>query len=76
MPVTQYYEIYDSHAHYDDSAFDQDRAWMLEKDLPLSGVRCVINMGTRFRTCASTLGRWAFTPQRLTAPCRKIGWTA
>ncbi|WP_322198902.1 TatD family hydrolase [Acutalibacter intestini] len=56
MPVTQYYEIYDSHAHYDDSAFDQDRAWMLEKDLPLSGVRCVINMGTRFRTCASTLG--------------------
>lgn len=49
-------EIYDSHAHYDDSAFDGDRAWLLEKQLPLSGVRCVINMSTRLLTCASTVG--------------------
>lgn len=49
-------EIYDSHAHYDDDAFAEDRAWLLEKQLPLSGVRCVINMGTRLLTCASTVG--------------------
>lgn len=56
MGPGEYLEIYDSHAHYDDSAFDQDRAWLLEKQLPLSGVRCVINMGTRLLTCASTVG--------------------
>lgn len=56
MGPEDYFEIYDSHAHYDDSAFDKDRAWLLEKQLPLSGVRCVINMGTRLLTCASTVG--------------------
>ena len=56
MEPGEYLEIYDSHAHYDDSAFDSDRAWLLEKQLPLSGVRCVINMGTRLLTCASTVG--------------------
>lgn len=56
MGPGEYLEIYDSHAHYDDSAFDADRAWLLEKQLPLGGVRCVINMGTRLRTCASTVG--------------------
>ena len=50
MGPEDYFEIYDSHAHYDDSA------WLLEKQLPLSGVRCVINMGTRLLTCASTVG--------------------
>ncbi len=56
MGPEDYFEIYDSHAHYDDSAFQEDRAWLLEKQLPLSGVRCVINMGTRLLTCASTVG--------------------
>ena len=56
MGPEDYFEIYDSHAHYDESAFDKDRAWLLEKQLPLSGVRCVINMGTRLLTCASTVG--------------------
>ena len=56
MEPGEYLEIYDSHAHYDDSAFDRDRAWLLEKQLPLSGVRCVINMGTRLLSCASTVG--------------------
>ncbi len=56
MGPGEYLEIYDSHAHYDDKAFDSDRAWLLEKQLPLSGVRCVINMGTRLLTCASTVG--------------------
>ncbi len=56
MPAKEYYEIYDSHAHYDDSAFDSDRARLLEETLPINGVRCVINMGTRIRSCASSLG--------------------
>ena len=56
MGPEDYFEIYDSHAHYDDEAFQKDRAWLLEKQLPLSGVRCVINMGTRLLTCASTVG--------------------
>lgn len=56
MGPDEYLEIYDSHAHYDDAAFDKDRAWLLEKHLPMSGVRCVINMGTRLLTCASTVG--------------------
>ena len=37
MGPGEYLEIYDSHAHYDDKAFDSDRAWLLEKQLPLSG---------------------------------------
>lgn len=56
MPDQEYFEIYDSHAHYDDSAFDPDRARLLQETLPAGGVRCVINMGTRIRSCASTLG--------------------
>ena len=55
MPAERPYEIYDSHAHYDDAAFDEDRSWLLENTLPLGGVRCVINMGTRIRSCAAAL---------------------
>lgn len=54
--MSEFYTIYDSHAHYDDSAFDQDRSGLLGNDLPVNGVRCVINMGTRILTCASTVG--------------------
>ncbi len=56
MPTQEYYEIYDSHAHYEDQAFAEDRAWLLEHKLPMNGVRCVINMGTRIRTCAEAMG--------------------
>ncbi|WP_322168578.1 TatD family hydrolase [Acutalibacter caecimuris] len=56
MPAKEIYEIYDSHAHYDDDAFAGDRAWLLEHELPLGGVRCVINMGTRIRSCAASMG--------------------
>jgi TatD DNase family protein len=37
--------IFDSHAHYDDEAFDADRAELLA-DLPARGVRAVINAAT------------------------------
>lgn len=50
------YTIFDSHAHYDAEQFDEDRAWLLDQWLPAKGVKCVVNMGTRLRTCASTVG--------------------
>lgn len=56
MPENQTYCIYDSHAHYEDSAFDEDRAQLLGEKLPGAGVRCVLNMGTRIRTCAAAMG--------------------
>ena len=56
MPPEEYYPIYDSHAHYDDEAFDSDRVQLLEHDLPANGVRCVINMGTRLISCARSVG--------------------
>jgi TatD DNase family protein len=39
-------EIFDTHAHYDDSAFDADRDNLLSKVLPESGVCAVITAGT------------------------------
>lgn len=54
--LDQYRVIYDSHAHYDDPAFDCDRGSLLRQELPLSGLRCVINMGTNFRTSATAVG--------------------
>lgn len=40
----QYVNIFDSHAHYDDSAFDEDREQLLTA-LPGLGVRLVVNCG-------------------------------
>ncbi len=62
MPAERPYEIYDSHAHYDDAAFNEDRSWLLENTLPLGGVRCVINMGTRIRSCAAAMGMADLNP--------------
>lgn len=56
MPEEFYPEIYDSHAHYDSESFDGDRGALLGRILPASGVCCVINQGTRIRSCASTVG--------------------
>ena len=39
-----YQNIFDSHAHYDDSAFDEDREALLSA-LPEKGVCAVINTG-------------------------------
>jgi len=62
MGPNEHLEIYDSHAHYDDEAFDQDRAWLLEEHLPQNGVRCVINMGASLLTCASAVGLASMNP--------------
>ena len=42
--------IFESHAHYDDEAFDGDREELLKK-LPESGIEYVVNVGA---SCAST----------------------
>lgn len=39
-------EIFDSHAHYDDKAFDGDREKMLSSVLPCAGVSGIISAGT------------------------------
>ena len=46
--------IFDTHAHYDDEAFDADRTEMLAA-LPGKGVVGVINCGCSVRSCQTTL---------------------
>lgn len=46
--------IFDTHAHYDDSAFDEDRQTLLDA-LPQQGVVGVINCGCNPASCRSTL---------------------
>lgn len=40
--------IFDSHAHYDDEAFDKDRDRLLST-LEEQGVGCIVNVGASFR---------------------------
>ncbi len=44
----------DSHAHYDDDAFDQDREELLSAVFE-SGIRKVINVGASMKSCKTTL---------------------
>lgn len=46
--------IFDSHAHYDDEAFDCDRDALLGA-LPEQGVACIIDCGCSERSCESAL---------------------
>ena len=46
--------IFDSHAHYDDEAFDTDRDALLES-LTKQGIACVIDCGCSERSCESAL---------------------
>ena len=46
--------IFDTHAHYDDEAFDTDREELL-KALPGSGIEYVVNVGASIATTRSTL---------------------
>ncbi len=46
--------IFDTHAHYDDEAFDTDREELL-KDLPEAGIEYVVNVGASIDTTKSTL---------------------
>ncbi len=46
--------IFDSHAHYDDEAFDKDREELLA-GLKENGVGCVVNISASLDTCEKTL---------------------
>jgi len=46
--------LIDSHAHYDDEAFDQDRKEVLSSVFE-SGIRKVINVGASMESCKTTL---------------------
>ena len=50
--------IFDSHAHYDDSQFDGDREELLGHILPEKGVSGVINMAADLNSCQTT---WELT---------------
>ena len=46
--------IFDSHAHYDDEAFDADREELLQR-LPEQGVCNVVSMGADYDGCKGSL---------------------
>lgn len=47
-------EIFDTHAHYDDEAFDGDREELLEI-LPEKGIAKVVNVGASLASCKRTI---------------------
>lgn len=47
-------EIFDTHAHYDDEAFDGDREELL-KALPEQGIARVVNVGASLASCKRTI---------------------
>ncbi|MBP5198038.1 MAG: TatD family hydrolase [Lachnospiraceae bacterium] len=48
------FDIFDTHAHYDDSAFDEDRDELI-KSLREKGVAKFVNIGSSIEACHSTL---------------------
>jgi TatD DNase family protein len=46
--------IFDTHAHYDDPSFDDDRDFLLN-DLPHRGICSVINCGTDLNSCIASI---------------------
>lgn len=46
--------IFDTHAHYDDDAFDGDRETLLES-LKENGIEAVVNVGASLKSCKTTL---------------------
>lgn len=46
--------IFDTHAHYDDEAFDEDREELL-KELPKQKIARVVNVGASLSSCKKTL---------------------
>lgn len=47
-------DIFDTHAHYDDEAFDEDREVLLEA-LPKNGIARVVNVSSSLEGCRRTL---------------------
>ena len=46
--------IFETHAHYEDEAFDEDRDELI-KSLPGSGIGYVVNVGSSIATCHRTV---------------------
>lgn len=46
--------IFDTHAHYDDEAFDEDREDLL-RELPRQGIARVVNVGASLASCRETI---------------------
>ena len=46
--------IFETHAHYEDEAFDEDRDELI-KSLPESGIGYVVNVGSSIATCHRTV---------------------
>lgn len=46
-------EIFDTHAHYDDEAFDEDREELL-RELPGAGIAKVVNVAASLESCRTT----------------------
>lgn len=53
--------IFDSHAHYDDEAFDQDRGEIL-RNLPAQGICRIVNVGTDLQGCRDAVALAAAYP--------------
>ena len=56
------YKIFDSHAHYDDEAFDEDRDELI-KELNESGVIGILNCSSSYESIAKTcelINKWDF----------------
>lgn len=49
-----YNHIFDTHAHYDDSKFDEDRNELFRK-LPENGVQYVVNCGCDLKSCIKSI---------------------
>uniref|UniRef100_UPI004056B646 TatD family hydrolase n=1 Tax=Acetatifactor sp. TaxID=1872090 RepID=UPI004056B646 len=47
-------KIFDTHAHYDDEAFDDDREELL-RELPKQGIAKVVNVGSSLTSCKKTI---------------------
>lgn len=47
-------DIFDTHAHYDDEAFDEDREELL-RTLPEQGIGKVVNIGASLESCRKTI---------------------
>ena len=54
--------IFDTHAHYDDEAFDEDREELLGKLLPEGGIAKIVNVGASLASCSSTAALMAKYP--------------
>ena len=47
--------IFDTHAHYDDERFDDDRDFLFNEYFPKNGVCGVITCGTNEQSCAAAV---------------------